>query len=76
MSRPKRSDAAGVYRGVAPNMLASAAARVAKIKRLAARQGRIYHERTDGGHAAIVIRALGGKRMLSRQDWIYDWRVS
>jgi hypothetical protein len=24
----------------------------------------------------FFIRSMGGKRMLSRQDWIYDWRIS
>jgi salicylate hydroxylase len=51
--------------------------RVTKIQRLAARQGRIYH--MSGPMAAardLFIRAMGGKRMLSRQDWIYDWRIS
>jgi hypothetical protein len=23
----------------------------------------------------FFIRAMGGKRMLSRQDWIHDWRI-
>jgi salicylate hydroxylase len=51
--------------------------RVAKMRRLARRNGRIYH--LTGPMAAardLFIRALGGKRMLSRQDWIYDWRIS
>ena len=51
--------------------------RVARIQRLAARQGRIYH--MSGPMAAardLFIRVMGGKRMLSRQDWIYDWRIS
>jgi 2-polyprenyl-6-methoxyphenol hydroxylase-like FAD-dependent oxidoreductase len=51
--------------------------RVARMQRLARRQGRIYH--MSGPMAAardLFIRAMGGKRMLSRQDWIYDWRIS
>jgi salicylate hydroxylase len=70
------SDAAGVTAALR-KYARQRRSRVAKIKRLAARQGRIYH--MSGPMAAardLVIRALGGKRMLSRQDWIYDWRVS
>ena len=51
--------------------------RVARVQRLAARQGRIYH--MSGPMAAardLFVRVMGGKRMLSRQDWIYDWRIS
>ena len=50
--------------------------RVGKVQRTARRQGRIYH--MSGAMAAardLFIRTLGGRRMLSRQDWIYDWRV-
>jgi salicylate hydroxylase len=51
--------------------------RVASIQRLARRQGRIYH--MTGPMAAardLFIRVMGGRRMLARQDWIYDWRIS
>ena len=51
--------------------------RIASMRRLARRQGRIYH--MTGPVAAardFFIRAMGGKRMLSRQDWIYDWRIT
>jgi salicylate hydroxylase len=38
--------------------------------------GRIYHL---GGPAAfardLVIKTTGAQRLLSRQDWIYDWRA-
>jgi salicylate hydroxylase len=38
--------------------------------------GRIYHL---GGPAAfardLVIGASSAQRLLSRQDWIYDWRA-
>lgn len=50
--------------------------RIARVQRTARRQGRIYH--MSGPSAAardLFIRALGPKRMLARQDWIYDWRV-
>jgi salicylate hydroxylase len=51
--------------------------RIAKVQRTARRQGRIYH--MSGLSAAardLFIRTLGPKHMLSRQDWIYDWRIS
>jgi salicylate hydroxylase len=51
--------------------------RVRKMQRLARRNGRIYH--MAGPMAAardLFIRAIGGKHMMSRQDWIYDWRIS
>jgi salicylate hydroxylase len=51
-------------------------ARVARVQRLAERQGRIYH--LTGAMALardVAIRAMGPKRMLTRQAWIYDWRV-
>nr|WP_283815841.1 FAD-dependent monooxygenase [Bradyrhizobium lablabi] len=50
--------------------------RIARVQRTARRQGRIYH--MSGLAAAardLVIRALGPKQMLARQDWIFDWRV-
>jgi salicylate hydroxylase len=51
-------------------------ARVARIQRMARRNGKIYHL---GGAAALArdlfIRAIGPRRMLARQDWIYDWRA-
>jgi salicylate hydroxylase len=50
--------------------------RIAKVQRAARRQGRIYH--MTGPTAAardLVIRALGPKQMLARQDWIFDWRI-
>src|SRR6185312_9195184 len=49
--------------------------RVARVQKLAQLNGRIYHL---GGAAAlardVVIRAMGPRRMLARQDWIYNWR--
>jgi salicylate hydroxylase len=50
--------------------------RVTRVQRSARQAGRIYHL---GGPLALardlVIKAMGPKRMLSRQDWIYDWRI-
>src|SRR5437868_7571012 len=70
------SDAAGVAAAL-KKYARQRRGRVAKIRRLAARQGRIYH--MSGPTAAardLFIRTMGGKRMLSWQDWIYDWRIS
>lgn len=49
--------------------------RVARVQRLAQQNGRIYHLK---GVAALArdlgITALGARRMLARQDWIYNWQ--
>jgi salicylate hydroxylase len=51
-------------------------ARVLRVRRLAQRQGRIYHLTGPFALARdLAIRAMGPKAMLARQDWIYDWRV-
>jgi salicylate hydroxylase len=50
--------------------------RVARVQRLARRQGRIYHLTGAAAFARdLTIRAMGPTRMLARQDWIYDWRA-
>ncbi len=50
--------------------------RVTRVQRAASQAGRTYHL---GGPAAymrdLAIRVMGTKRMLARQDWIYDWRA-
>ena len=49
--------------------------RVTRIQRTARQNGRIYH--LSGPLAAardLVIRAMGGRRLQARQNWIYDWR--
>jgi salicylate hydroxylase len=49
--------------------------RVARVQRAARQAGRIYHLTGPAAYARdLVIRAMGPKRMLARQDWIYDWR--
>ncbi|KWV51481.1 monooxygenase [Bradyrhizobium macuxiense] len=51
-------------------------ARVLKVQRLARQQGRIYHLSGPAALARdLAIRAIGPQRMLTRQDWIYDWRA-
>ena len=51
-------------------------ARIARLQAMARQQGRIYHL---GGPAALmrdlIIRTLGPRRLMERQDWIYDWRL-
>jgi salicylate hydroxylase len=49
--------------------------RVARVHRAAEKQGRIYH--MSGAMALardLAIKTLGPRRMLARQNWIYDWR--
>ena len=50
--------------------------RVARVQRTARSQGQIYHL---GGPMALArdltIQALGPRRLLARQSWIYDWRL-
>jgi salicylate hydroxylase len=51
-------------------------ARVMRVQRTARRNGKVYHL---SGAAALArdlfIRTVGPRRMLARQDWIYDWRA-
>ena len=50
--------------------------RIARIQRTARQSGKIYHLRGTMALARdLTIRALGSKRLLARQDWIYDWQV-
>ena len=49
--------------------------RVIRVQRSARRAGRIYHLTGPLALARdLVIKAMGPQRMLSRQNWIYDWR--
>ncbi|WP_375413441.1 FAD-dependent monooxygenase [uncultured Bradyrhizobium sp.] len=51
-------------------------ARVARVARAARQNGKIYHL---SGAAALArdlfIQTIGARRMLARQDWIYNWRA-
>ena len=50
--------------------------RVLRVQRTARQQGRVYHLTGPLALARdLAIRAMGPRRMLARQDWIYDWRV-
>lgn len=51
------------------------APRVARMIRTARQSGQIYHLRGPMAFARdCVMGALGGARLMKRQDWIYDWR--
>jgi salicylate hydroxylase len=51
-------------------------ARVHRVQRAARRAGRTYHLTGPAAYARdLVIRAMGAKRMLARQNWIYDWQA-
>jgi salicylate hydroxylase len=50
-------------------------ARAAHIQAASRRQGDIYHMSEPAALARdILMRILGPRRMLARQDWIYDYR--
>ena len=50
--------------------------RVARVQRAARQSGRIYHLRGPAAYARdLAIKAMGARRMLARQNWIYDWRA-
>jgi salicylate hydroxylase len=49
---------------------------VARVQRAARIAGRIYHLTGPVAYARdLVIRTMGARRMLARQDWIYDWQA-
>jgi salicylate hydroxylase len=51
-------------------------ARVRRVAHAAGRSGQIYHLAGPAALARdLAIRALGPRRMLARQRWIYDWRA-
>jgi salicylate hydroxylase len=51
-------------------------ARIARVQRFARQSGSIYHLRGPMAFARdTTIRLLGGKRLIARNDWIYDWKA-
>ncbi len=68
---PSDADAALVH------YAAKRRARVARMRRAAQQNGRIYHM---SGPMALArnatMRLLGGAKLMARQDWIYDWRAA
>jgi salicylate hydroxylase len=50
--------------------------RVKRLQRAARSSGRIYHLAGPLALARdLAIRAMGPKRMLARQNWVYDWQA-
>jgi salicylate hydroxylase len=50
--------------------------RIARMQRAAQQAGRIYHLTGPAAYARdLTIKAMGPRRVLARQDWIYDWRA-
>ena len=50
--------------------------RVTRVQRAARQSGRIYHLPGAAAYARdLAIKAMGARRVLARQDWIYDWRA-
>jgi salicylate hydroxylase len=52
-------------------------ARTARTQRAARRTGAIYHMSTVAGFMrSLAVAAMGGERLISRYDWLYDWAPS
>jgi salicylate hydroxylase len=50
--------------------------RITRVQRTARQSGQIYHLQGPMALARdLVMRGLGGPRLLARNDWIYDWRA-
>ena len=50
--------------------------RVARVQRMAKRNAAIYHLSGPAALARdLAMKAIGARRLLARQNWIYDWRV-
>ncbi|MGN6311373.1 MAG: FAD-dependent monooxygenase [Xanthobacteraceae bacterium] len=50
--------------------------RVARVQNLAQQNGRIYHFAGPLATARdFAMKLLGGRRLVARQNWIYDWRA-
>jgi salicylate hydroxylase len=49
--------------------------RTARVQRAARRYGRIYHLRAGEAFARnLFLRMAGGRMLLRRYDWLYDWQ--
>jgi salicylate hydroxylase len=50
--------------------------RVGRVQRAAWQSGRIYHLTGPAAYMRdLAIKTMGPRRLLARQNWIYDWRV-
>ena len=51
-------------------------ARTAKVQRAARSNGKVYqYSWPDSAARDFVMKTLGGSRIRSRYDWVYNWRV-
>jgi salicylate hydroxylase len=67
------SNAAEAFRQYA----AQRQARVAQVRRTTWQSGAIYHLPGPVALARnLTMKVLGGRRLLSQRDWIYDWRAA
>ena len=49
--------------------------RVAKVQRAGRRNSRVYHlAHADALARNVALRLMGGKMLLRRYDWLYNWR--
>jgi len=49
--------------------------RTQRMQRASRGNGRIYHLRGLAARARdLALRRIGGERLLTRYDWLYDWR--
>jgi salicylate hydroxylase len=56
---------------------AQRAPRTARVQRGARRNDTLYHFRWPISFARnLALRTMGGRRLLDRYDWIYDWRFA
>jgi salicylate hydroxylase len=50
--------------------------RTARVQRAAASNGRVYHLTAGEAWARnMLLRVAGGKMLLRRYNWLYDWRA-
>lgn len=51
--------------------------RVAQVRRTTWQSGQIYHLAPPVAMARdLTMKLLGGRRLLSQRDWLYDWRAA
>jgi salicylate hydroxylase len=49
--------------------------RTARVQRAARRNGRVYHQTAGEAFARNMLLRIGGKMLLRRYNWLYDWRA-
>jgi salicylate hydroxylase len=49
--------------------------RTARVQRAARSNGRVYHQSSGEALARNLLLRLGGKMLLRRYNWLYDWRA-